>query len=265
MRFSNGSSPSKPPAALARLIRSVRALFTGSMKRLVRIAVVVLGVYVLWNMVFASGTWRYKLTLVVDDNGTQRTGSGVIQVHVRENPRITPETGYSTSIKGEAIAVDLASKGTFFVLLRNSTSVDYAAYFITDIFPPPIPEGKKARVGFMSPEGLEYYSHLQGKRDVPLDKLPMLVRFRDINDPMTVEKVDPADLEKTFGPGVKLISATIEMTDEPVTRGMEKRLPWISQYYSKLLDGQRYETINATNRLANSLGSGDFSAGGFHE
>jgi hypothetical protein len=55
----------------------------------------------------------------------------------------------------------------------------------------------------------------------------MFVRFRDINDPNTVERVDPNNLAASFGPGVRLTRATIEITDAPVTTGIEKELEWL--------------------------------------
>ena len=42
----------------------------------------------------------------------------------------------------------------------------------------------------------------------------MMVRFGDIADPKTVERVDPCDLAKSFGPGVQFARATIAVTDE---------------------------------------------------
>ena len=53
-----------------------------------------------------------------------------------------------------------------------------------------------------------------------------LVRFGDIKNPETVERVDRNDLAKSFGPGVSSKRATIEITDDPVTTGIEQRLPW---------------------------------------
>jgi hypothetical protein len=79
--------------------------------------------------------------------------------------------------------------------------------------------------------------------------LPLLVRFRDISDPKTVEKVDPANLAASFGAGVKLTRATIETVPSgywpfnlfgiggsPVTRGIEARLPWWKDRPNKSFD-----------------------------
>jgi hypothetical protein len=102
--------------------------------------------------------------------------------------------------------------------------------------------------------------------------LPLLVRFRDIDDPKSVEEVDPLDIGKSFGAGAELVRATIEIvpvgiwplnsfgiTGEPITTGIEKRLSWLPQYYNRKFDGQRYETDSSALRLANSLSSGAFS------
>src|SRR5262249_13499521 len=58
---------------------------------------------------------------------------------------------------------------------------------------------------------------------------PRLLRFRDIKDPATAELVDPDYLAKSFGPGFRLVRVTIEITNEPVTRGIRKILPWLSR------------------------------------
>jgi hypothetical protein len=71
----------------------------------------------------------------------------------------------------------------------------------------------------------------RGPIDIPLGALPLLVRFRDLNDPTTVERVDPFDLAGSFGAGVKIKRATIEITNAPVTTGIEQKLPWLALPY----------------------------------
>jgi hypothetical protein len=57
-----------------------------------------------------------------------------------------------------------------------------------------------------------------------------MVRFRDMADPKSVEQVDPSDLAKTLGRNIKLKSLTVQVMDEPVTKGIEKRLRWLGKY-----------------------------------
>jgi hypothetical protein len=88
------------------------------------------------------------------------------------------------------------------------------------------------------------------KADVPSSLLPMLVRFRDVADPSTVEVVDPRDLERAFGTGVRLRVATIEITDERITRGIRERLPWIAAVRARrsTLDGDTPPTLEDIQR-----------------
>jgi hypothetical protein len=57
---------------------------------------------------------------------------------------------------------------------------------------------------------------------------PMLVTFGDLDDPTSVEEVDPDDLAATFGGDVSLKRITVRITDGPVTGGIEERLAWLA-------------------------------------
>ncbi len=67
----------------------------------------------------------------------------------------------------------------------------------------------------------------KGRVDVPLNRLPLVISFSDITDPSSVQRIDPSNLEASFGPGYRITRATIEMTDKPLLATIEKRLPWI--------------------------------------
>lgn len=206
-----------------------------------------------WLVVYPVGQWRYRLTLVVETPEGMVTGSAVREVWAYSMPKILPQQhAGADEVSGEAVVVDLGKRGVLFALLRSEGDVDYGTRIVYRMFPYP-PGGALTR------GGIRYYDTLDGKAEVPFDKLPMLVRFREMNDPKTVEKVDPNDLEAIFGEGVRLVSATIEMTSDPVTRGVEERLTWLPQYYNKRLDGNRFGTGYAKSRLANDLSSGAFS------
>ena len=61
--------------------------------------------------------------------------------------------------------------------------------------------------------------------------------------------------------GVRRI--TIEITDESITTGIEKRLPWLHGYYDRKLSGTRFETLADKQKhpLSGILSAGSFSAG----
>jgi hypothetical protein len=79
---------------------------------------------------------------------------------------------------------------------------------------------------------------------------PMFVTFDDPKDPKTVRAVSPEEI------GVSKI--TIEITDEPVTTGIEGRLGWRTGFGSKRLNGNRFGN-SQSNNLAEKLSAYSFS------
>jgi hypothetical protein len=203
-------------------------------------------------LLFPANSWRYRFTMEIETPEGVRTGSVVRQVHVGTGMKIGDSSGANMFMRGEALAVDLGERGVLFALLNRDQNVDYGGYIVFEAFPYP---GSKSGPlgGIATSEGIAYYSSLTGKAEVPVDKLPTLVRFRDISDSKTVELVDPNNLSKSLGIGVKLKSATIEMvnkgiwplnalsfTGEPVTAKIEGILPWISNFKGTL--GGKFDT-----------------------
>jgi hypothetical protein len=105
---------------------------------------------------------------------------------------------------------------------------------------------------------------IKGVTEVPLNMLPMLAHFRDLNDPDTIEPVRPDALDRTFGEGFRLARATVEVTAEPATRGLLGSLPaWFEEIRKKgsSLDGQVGTLRSPTAPLANRVGAGEFILG----
>lgn len=241
------------------------------MKWLAVAGVILIALILGWLAAFPSATVRYRLTLETEVDGKPAIGSAVVEVSYTKNIQLLGSTTQIVAdTRGEAVAVDLSSKGVLFALLKegsdprsNPTNIVLRAFGI--------PHGSASH---SIKEELAQIRAARGRVVLPLNAVPMLVRFRDLTDPNTVESVDPNDISKTFGPGVKLVQATIEIvstgvwplswygiTGEPITNAIERRLPWLSKYYDRQLDGRRFETIEAANRLANSLNAAAFKTG----
>jgi hypothetical protein len=88
-------------------------------------------------------------------------------------------------------------------------------------------------------QGIAQIRKLSGKVELPLDNLPMLVRFRDSADLRTAERVNPRNTGEHFGADTRLVRATLEIvpagiwpfnrygiTGEPLTNGIESKLSW---------------------------------------
>jgi hypothetical protein len=158
---------------------------------------------------------------------------------------------FHQSIKGEATVVDLGDGHLLFALLSHPGAYEYTGLVALNLF-------KSAADPIWSPEAFAKVQAAKGRGPQPLPSslYPMFVRFRDINDPKTVERVDPNNLAASFGSGVRLVRATIEITDEPVTSEIGKNLEWLARSRATgMLDGERY---HVSNELANSLTANDF-------
>lgn len=159
-------------------------------------------------------THRYRLTVHVEVDGELKSGSGVIQVAMTPSP----SDGPPTTVDGEAVVLDLGPRGMLFVLLSGADNSG-AADITRRTFMPTTGGGEAANKAL---------SKARSRVELQPSELPALVTFKDIGDPQTIVHVRPDDLASAFGPGVRFVSATIELTDDPVTRRIDKVLPWLS-------------------------------------
>lgn len=216
---------------------------------------------------FASGTWRYKMTVVVETPEGDKTGSAVREVRVQRGLRLTPEMMPHIEVSGEAVVIDLGERGILFALLRGGFhGQDYASDILFDVFPSPVPA--------LSTEGIRYYDGLKpGTRAVlKPEQYPMFVRFKDLKDPRTVEAVSAINTEdkkygfkndvirtaqSAFGKGVRVKAVEIEATRERINWDIDKKLEWLNKLNGGYLHG------GSTSRGAPlGLYGGDFRKGG---
>jgi hypothetical protein len=216
-------------------------------------------------------TIRYRLTLNAEVDGVPKMGSGVIEVSYGKNPQILGASAeLKINVHGEAVALDLGSRGTLFALLKaGEDSRSSAEWIVLRAFD--LPGGSFPRP---VEKGVNEVRQLSGKVDLPMKSLPLLVRFRDINDPMTIDKVNPLDLQASFGAGVKLTGVSVEIvsagvwpfswygiTGERITSEASTKLKWLTDYLDRQFDGRRFESASSQNRFQNSLNAGALKAG----
>ena len=210
-------------------------------------------------------SWRYKMTVEIETPEGVKTGSSVREVKVvfRPTGNTHPnDSKYGThkTVQGEAVTVDLGQRGKVFALLTNASDLPFRVF-----------EGPPG----LTIKGAEYYSQLKNTEAILTPtNYPYLVTFKDINDPLSVKsllekehnnkwpreyKITEENFEKYLGAGVRLKSISIEMTDEPVIYKIIQFIPWVQQYRNKFFDGRTIHTIDAEDRLLNSLGTGSFT------
>jgi hypothetical protein len=209
-------------------------------------------------------SYRYKLTLAVNTPNGVKRGSTVDEVLFYEVS--IPARGTMHKLRGEALYLDLGpGERPLIALLTNYIREKHgvANGWTRDAGPGTATlsrlYGPAPRQDFM--DDVACIAQLRGPRKITPADLPDLVTFADVNDPKSVIEVDPESIQTALGPNVSWNEITIESTDEPVTTGIEMKLPWIPSYFEKnlRLDGSNLGQASA---LANTLSWSDFDQGG---
>ena len=197
-------------------------------------------------------TYRYKLTVEVETPEGLRTGYAVREVSWSPGVQVTPEADTaSMTHRGEAAMVELPNGQVLFALMS--------------------PDGQETpMLAFGSARQTAWSGDSVKLLEPPADQeavygqsgYPRLVRFRDIADPKSVEKVDPANLAASFGPGYRLKRITAQIVSDDVTERIENKLIWIGKYREDRvrLSGTRGPVFVSDN-LSDQIGTGGFLAG----
>jgi hypothetical protein len=156
---------------------------------------------------------------------------------------VTPNRSYGGSnsgqsagpqTKGDAVFLDLGGGRNVVALLAvgtDPTELDATNYIAMRSF---IAAGRKVQFRDMKK------TTAMSAVPVPAENAPVLVSFKDVNDPASMRLITPDNVQDLLGPGVKLRSIMVSTVPngywpldiggalgEPVTRGIEARLPWL--------------------------------------
>jgi len=171
---------------------------------------------------------KYRLTVEVETPEGVKSASGVMAVH--------PDRGYSrsghTRTKGDAVWVDLGGGKNLLALLAHfdgkSLDLDDTNYVALRAY-----KAAGRNVSFNE------MNRMTGAVPVTGAVIPVLLTLVVSGDPSSARAVLPDDLEATFGRGFRLHGISAEVVPnglwpldfggalgEPVTRGIEAKLPW---------------------------------------
>ncbi|MBZ0164880.1 MAG: hypothetical protein K8H74_19485 [Notoacmeibacter sp.] len=175
-----------------------------------------------WRLAYPSYSWHQKLTVAVETPEGVKAGSAVIALAVKAIPQVLPDAANrSNTMRGEATVVDLGGGRILFVLLPAQQFLAHRVFR----------DRYEMVKGDETLPAARAFSRLSESREVPSVFYPLMVTFGDIADPKTVRRVDPDDMDASFGPGYRLASVTLEITDEPMTEGkVDEVLGWLSKY-----------------------------------
>lgn len=195
---------------------------------------------------FGGHRYRFRMTVEVETPQGLRSGSSVYEVSAYKITALTSEEAdRSAAVRGEAVVVDLP-QGPLFVLLKltpTSRLYGFAQVSMAALDP-------EFQNDWVESAGRIAGSWSTLKGEVARQDWPLMVRFGAIDDPRSVEQVDPEAV------GVRRI--TVETTSDPVTNGIEKRLGWLPSQRGSFV--RRLSVPDPTNPpIAAILNKSDFS------
>lgn len=199
------------------------------------------------DLFFETWRWNQKMTVVVEVDGKTFQGTSVSSVLWRENDRFSAMHGpaWLSVVKGEAVVIELPNKKYLFALLSYAGNTEYTANLATRV----IAKEPKHRVWGES--AFQAVLNQIGKDPLVLseDHYPLFVTFKDINDPASVERYLPYR-DDAWQSNIKLKNITLEIVEEPVTRGrVEKVLGWLNTHAGLLSGNKTYDHKNIEKNL----------------
>ncbi len=167
---------------------------------------------------------RFKTILVLKVAGEIREFSSVMQV---ENTRITKSlmgAGGKGELWGEAVVIDLGKRGTAYMLAYSHDAKKYSGHSYHGSFMQSF--GINGNLGTLKQINNNPY------REEFETTYPLIVAFKDEDDPKSIYLVELDDLSPAFGRRVKFQNIFLEITDEEITTGeLFKHLPWLKKRY----------------------------------
>ncbi len=222
-------------------------------------------------------TYRFRMIVEVNTPQGVKTGASVYEISATNFTQIlSDQSARGRWVKGEAVSVELPNGQILFALLKTGAHLgDMATLSMATLYPKYSTEtydfvevadkiedrdDDVLKRAVVQPKRIkESYRNGEKIREY-ISNYPMLVTFDDIKDSASVKQVDPDDLASSFGTGYAIKRIIIELTDDPVTTGIEKKLRWWASNKGSMVEITKDR--NMSNMLpAELLGKHDFKRG----
>lgn len=206
------------------------------MKWAATVAVAIVGLVVAYWIAYPTTSYRFKITLSVDSPDGLRSGSSVMEVRTRRYPAWTTlgNNSEQSSLTGEAVFVDLGQTSNgkprnviaLLALGPSGENVDF--YLLPDSAFKPLWQQKVSSPDFRGSSWELPKLPVGTTAQLTGNLVPTLLSFADLSDPSSAREMGPDDFPQVLGNGFRLRDAKIEIVsaDEPITRGIERKLPW---------------------------------------
>ncbi|MES0826727.1 hypothetical protein [Ruegeria sp. SCP11] len=151
--------------------------------------------------------WHQKMVLYFDTPNGPLTASSVIRVDFTGAMAWAGDLDHDhTDLTGEAVVADLGGRYLFALIEEDAGRMIVRA----------LPPDKKGQ-SFKST--IRWIKSQTEPLDLPMKLWPRMVTYKDVKNPTSVELVDPANIAAAFDDGYSLSRVTIQVTEEPLTKG----------------------------------------------
>jgi hypothetical protein len=181
----------------------------------------IIGLVVLWRWMYPTYTHRYRLTFAIETDGAVHSGSSVIEVSWVGQPKLGDAPPFLPRVRGQAPLIDLGARGVVVAALHpdgvdglfaNADILAIRAFEIDGRF-----------------DSYRLITEQTGRRDLSPDNMPLLIWIPDPFDPRTARPTTVDHIPDLFGPTARLSAAYVEITRDPVTIDIDRKLPWYAQ------------------------------------
>ena len=180
----------------------------------------------------SHAAYRFRMTVEAQTPQGVARATSVSEVRAEKNnfKILAEERAGGSGVFGEAVVLEMPN-GPVFVLMKVPPERESLQRVITQALKPGVPLGGAVNF-FPAVQSLGGWFSGTVKAELSRSDWPIMVRFRDLNDPKSIERVDPDAI------GVKRIE--IETTSDDMTTGIEGRLPWLSEAKQFHYNGTAY-------------------------
>jgi hypothetical protein len=176
---------------------------------------------------FPTASYRYRLTIAVEIDGQVYSGSSVNEVWYRFNPRpLWPVVGmYELRGFGQAVVLEVGPHSALVATLGSSRdqSVVSALFLAGRALQPSAKQGAGWYAATL--ERVRALSRTTESVDLTPDNMPPFIWFSDKSDPGSGWEVKPANFASVIGDSAHLISAKVQMTNDPIVIDIPVKLP----------------------------------------
>lgn len=178
---------------------------------------------------------KYRLAVEIETPQGPRTAAGILSVRPNRSYGGTGSGSSMPQVKGDALVLPLSEGRNLVVLMAYGD--DGSNFEDASFLPTRVIGAKDRRFSFRDMKTLAGAPQVA----VPDAQRPVLLSIADLNDPASARRADWNDLEASLGRGFRLRSVAVDIVangywpidfggalGEPVTRGIETKLPWLN-------------------------------------